>query len=642
MLGVAFVPTSLLYLLWRLAGSSSERKRGRSSGPVWSFSQYVRRHRRMIAAKKTRRDEKSRIVAEARGHGQPQHGAAGTSAQHSVETWLKKGISAVTSRIVGTSSSSSSRTKSSHVSIVNAKEAVAALPVHLERRALFGCNGDGMWSNVRVRGRKNKWRAWIGAETSQALLPPLRVLQHVQMPPSDKNTKTLMDAHEWREKTLAPTLAINYQKVLAQAVLERAGYYKDPTRKFQTAGAALDLSKLFFGRRPVVRQNSDFVNGTDRTVQAPSSDGWGSEWGGMSLAQADSITFETQEDLVTFAQTRLCHWTPGRFDSHGATSGTGSLGATGDFEKFDICVAPEWDVVSAGLKTDGRWRDCQDLPGKLRNSIEQRRAASGATNQKHANFYYLDVGGNLGSCIFEMLATSAELLAGLFVFEPHPVNVFRLTSTLSRLPPRLREKVVVFPIGLGAVTDQHYPIFSESGNMGNSILGGVSVAESSANTAGSRGLTIHADTIDEIFGRSATYANRKQLDNGGSVFSGGCPHGHSSGAPTPEKEGFVGLMKVDIQGFECNFLRGFLPSTADARTHWSVNILRVKAELDPAMLSRQGCAVPEYSRLFVQRGFCSVAHRDFSNFALDLDLRRGKCVSAKGLLSNNGLPCTCE
>ena len=62
---------------------------------------------------------------------------------------------------------------------------------------------------------------------------------------------------------------------------------------------------------------------------------------------------------------------------------------------------------------------------------------------------YRPVGANLGACVFEMLFSVPDVL--IVAVEPQPLNVFRLTSTLSQLDWEKRKRVVVFPVALGSV-----------------------------------------------------------------------------------------------------------------------------------------------------------------------------------------------
>ena len=107
---------------------------------------------------------------------------------------------------------------------------------------------------------------------------------------------------------------------------------------------------------------------------------------------------------------------------------------------FRACVGPPGTDVLSDFVRRGGWPDCRQLPGLWQTSIPKQ---SGQFQ------VYLEVGANLGACVFEMLFSVPDAL--IVAFEPQPVNVFRLTSTLSQLNYSLRKRVVVFPVALGSV-----------------------------------------------------------------------------------------------------------------------------------------------------------------------------------------------
>lgn len=61
---------------------------------------------------------------------------------------------------------------------------------------------------------------------------------------------------------------------------------------------------------------------------------------------------------------------------------------------------------------------------------------------------YLDIGGNIGSCVMEMLlSTNASIVA----FEPHPMNLYNVKKTMSYLGKEYQDRLLLFPVGLGGV-----------------------------------------------------------------------------------------------------------------------------------------------------------------------------------------------
>lgn len=100
---------------------------------------------------------------------------------------------------------------------------------------------------------------------------------------------------------------------------------------------------------------------------------------------------------------------------------------------------------------------CETLPGLWHDSTRPFRAApprapSTSNSMIPSIQIYLDVADvkgtatNLGACVFQMLFAVPDV--PILAFDPDPQNVFRLTSTLGRLNSTLRNRVVVFPLGL--------------------------------------------------------------------------------------------------------------------------------------------------------------------------------------------------
>ena len=75
---------------------------------------------------------------------------------------------------------------------------------------------------------------------------------------------------------------------------------------------------------------------------------------------------------------------------------------------------------------------------------------------------FVDVGANIGACTMQVLMAFPKVK--VVAFEPQHENLIRLTSTLSKLPPQHRKRIVVYPIGLSDMT-------STVGNVGHLILG---------------------------------------------------------------------------------------------------------------------------------------------------------------------------
>jgi hypothetical protein len=122
-----------------------------------------------------------------------------------------------------------------------------------------------------------------------------------------------------------------------------------------------------------------------------------------------------------------------------------------------MCVHPGPDYVSNSISSSGRWGECDRLTSMW----------DGSGDVINEQSVYLEIGGNIGSCVMQMLLTTK---APIIVFEPDPRNQFALTSTLMALPQELRDRVSLFPIALGSEKGSS-TINAAHGNMGNSVVG---------------------------------------------------------------------------------------------------------------------------------------------------------------------------
>ncbi|CAD7936547.1 unnamed protein product [Amoebophrya sp. A25] len=349
----------------------------------------------------------------------------------------------------------------------------------------------------------------------------------MRMPAGDRNTQILYGKRGREWSNLPTAAAINYQRRPSSSELRHAVDLDDAAPV-----PAVNYHKLYFGKKLRIRnerttsssgarvqyntssshdrqehaQDID-IKQTTAERQNPNEEGLRNavDFGNFRI-DAGSIEFDTQADAVAFAQRRLCHWVHAKK--------TGSI---------DICTAQEWDVVTSFIKEQGHWRDCTELsrmwqtkispaagekqkahsasslahkkcatPGGVepRKRLEMQATVSrgpmeedeehengGASRRPHdemrkANMY-MDVGGNLGACVFDML-TEIRALDGVLAFEFHSVNLFRMTSTLPllRMPYELRRKVMVFAVGMGRTGGVRLRLHSEPGNLGNSVVQG--------------------------------------------------------------------------------------------------------------------------------------------------------------------------
>jgi FkbM family methyltransferase len=232
-----------------------------------------------------------------------------------------------------------------------------------------------------------------------------------------------------------------------------------------------------------------------------------------------------------------------------------------------MCVHP-MDAVSMDIIEKGRWRDCDRL-----TSIWERLGTDVVNEQS----VYLEIGGNIGSCVMQMLlATKAPII----VFEPHPANQFCLTNTLMALPQELRDRVSLFPIALGSETGSS-TINSAIGNMGNSVVGTV----------------IKDDTMQQFF--DPIPIRIEPLD---SILNTNNPGWN------------IPLLKIDAQGFECRIM--------DAMGSVLKRIRAVATEVTQHWLAGQGCSDVGYLNRLVAAGFD--CYREYNATAGTGHLMKGK------------------
>jgi FkbM family methyltransferase len=174
-----------------------------------------------------------------------------------------------------------------------------------------------------------------------------------------------------------------------------------------------------------------------------------------------------------------------------------------------ICLHPAPDNLSNGIFLTGRWNECDRLTSLWEHSGD-------ADNEQSV---YLEIGGNVGSCVMQMLLTTK---AKIVVFEPDPRNQFCLTNTLMAVPREVRERVSLFPIALGSENGSS-TINAAEGNMGNSVVG--TQIQDDPNQLFHKPIPIRIERLDSIL-------NMNNL-----------------GWKVP-------LLKIDAQGFECRIMDG--------------------------------------------------------------------------------------
>lgn len=246
-------------------------------------------------------------------------------------------------------------------------------------------------------------------------------------------------------------------------------------------------------------------------------------------------------------------------DDGGRTCQWGEVvGRTGT--RTPMCLRNYSDLVSDEVKSTNQWHDCPPLedwwtylPDRSANlTITKAFAPCGAT-QAPSNKMFIDIGSNVGACTLPMAARDDVEMA--LAFEMNPQTFFYLHSSILGTPA-IAMKTYLYPYGLGEVAMQD-EIFTEAGNIGNTVIGEPMAAEAT-------GITV-------------------KVVPGSAIFQKPYPYIH--------------LMKMDAQGYEVKILKG----AEDLFSSGNVNA--IKFELAPEWLIAQGTSGEEFLNTFLHMGF---------------------------------------
>lgn len=209
----------------------------------------------------------------------------------------------------------------------------------------------------------------------------------------------------------------------------------------------------------------------------------------------------------------------------------------------DMCTYPSKQdrYVSEEIKDHGHWTECTALVGMWDKLVPQDDKINAVSD-----YYFLDIGANIGSCLVEvLLSTNARIIA----FEADPRNTNQITTTLMAQPKDVRDRVAFFPVGLGSVSSRDSVIHQASDNRGNSVVDiGIKDYESQVMLPP---IPIVLERLDAILSKKSSKIKIK-------------------------------LIKMDVQGFECNVIDGGL--------HIFEASQGINTELDDAFLIKQKCS----------------------------------------------------
>lgn len=180
-----------------------------------------------------------------------------------------------------------------------------------------------------------------------------------------------------------------------------------------------------------------------------------------------------------------------------------------------FCAHPLSDdqFISNNIVKKGRHLECDGLPKMLDHSLS---SMNGQDINDANPVIYMDIGTNIGTCVMQMvLTTNATILA----FEPHPYNLFVMTSTFMKMEEQYRNRIHLFPIALGSESAAS-TIHMASDNRGHAVVSKVIRINKKATFLPP--MPIRVEPLDSIVKETAT----------------------------------VHLIKMDAQGFECYIVDG--------------------------------------------------------------------------------------
>jgi len=187
-----------------------------------------------------------------------------------------------------------------------------------------------------------------------------------------------------------------------------------------------------------------------------------------------------------------------------------NITATAASVAYPMCLRDR-DTVSDVIRSQGSWKECDEL------LTEWRKVATHPEGS-----FFVDAGANIGSCTLLMANQGIPSRS----FEPSASNLYYFTHSLLRSEVAL-SNTKVYPVGLGESHAVHV-LYSQPGNQGNSVVGrAVGDADSLNDEMKKHAQTVYIDSLDDVL----------------------WPLAHQ---PPP----MVPVMKIDVQGFEVQLLKG--------------------------------------------------------------------------------------
>jgi FkbM family methyltransferase len=217
-------------------------------------------------------------------------------------------------------------------------------------------------------------------------------------------------------------------------------------------------------------------------------------------------------------------------------------------------------LVSDVISNRGRWAECDGL-STLFSSFARR-----------SDELIVDIGANIGACTLSLLLdTEARVIA----FEPGPDNLFYLTSSLLALRemlPEVAQRARLYPLAMGDARRVEV-LHGARGNAGHSVIGSVQASDKFAEGGFEGAQQIQVGTLDEVL-----WPRAQRND-------------------TLYYPPSVAMLKLDVEGYECNALRG-MRALLCARA-----VRSLKVEVFDHALRQQGCSGLALQQMLVEAGF---------------------------------------
>jgi len=262
------------------------------------------------------------------------------------------------------------------------------------------------------------------------------------------------------------------------------------------------------------------------------------------------------------------------------------------FMNTSVCLHGGEDLLTAEVRAGGFWRECADLPAMLERT---------PSSTPEVPPLFVDIGANVGACSVHMLLTTA---AYVVAFEPGGDNLFYVTSSLQALRaaqmPGAAGRMSLIPSALGSAS-AHQLLHQAIGNAGHAVIGQRPTGYAPKGHVAPQPIQVQRldDVLWPLESREITLP------------------------PS------IALMKIDVEGFECEVLRG-MRSLLGARA-----VQAIKIEVFETLLRLQGCSALELRKLLAEAGFeAYVASSDSSSLPADNRLAPDAYTTATGLPYN--------